>query len=228
MNSRQQLHELLHPFSTTEHIDFLGENYTVWHPGLLEQIENTTVRSTMAGQVFRSDYGSKPAGRIDSIAFLARIKMQSLQLTKALNLPHREHTTRARLGVLYNFIDESQPNAMVENWWTAARILTQHDTPAMSLNVPCPREECDALGTLRVRLNPNIAFCVNCGATWKDNPADPQAEFGRFAVWVQWSAEHLKGAQHLTGEALEPCKECLVERASRAARVATRRNRGAH
>ena len=181
--------------------------YTVKHPGLLDQIEHTVTGSTTGGQTFHAAYGSKPAGRLDALAWLARLDTQSRELSTTYGL--RLRPLRPRLSSLAGCIGLKK-NSTVTGWWTSARVLTQHDMPPAAPRVPCPNEECDRWGTLRIRFNPNVALCVHCGTTWTD------PDFDRFVVWVRWASEHLQGPNH------PGCSECLVERSDRYLRSATR------
>ena len=188
-------------------------SYTVKHMGLLDQIENTVTGSQTGGEVFHAAYGSKPAGRIDCLSFLARIDDQSLVLAA------RHHIElcplRPRLGQLSAELG-LKTDKTVTGWWVSARVLTQHDNPPLAPNAPCPNEECDQRGSLRVRFDPNVALCTHCGSTWSDDTDDPVESFGRLAVWVRWASEHLAGPEiH--------CQECREERQLRAERTEIRR-----
>lgn len=211
-----EIGHLIYRFSTTENITFIGL-HTVWHPALLDQIEQTVTGSTTAGQVFHAAYGSKPAGRLDSIDFLARIDKQSKEI--GLRYSIGKMPLRPRLHDIAQALGAT-PDPMVHSWWVSARVLTQHDSAAIALNAPCPREECDMWGSIRVRFNPNMAFCVNCGSTWSDDNLDPVASFGRLAVWVQWASEHLRGPEH------KECTECASERIGRSERILGRKKDG--
>lgn len=237
MIAADRINQLLYPFSTTEMamlpvarrapvpsltrrttwVDLpprkwrLGQ-YTVRHLALLDQIERTVTGSTTAGQVFHASYGSKPAGRLDCLAFLDRLDHQSIELAEKHKIPLMP--LRHRLGELSAVfgLKEVRP---VTGWWIAARVLTQHDGPPVAPNAPCPNEECDQRGSLRVRFDPNVALCTHCGSTWSEDAEDPVESFGRLAVWVRWAAEHLSGpAVH--------CEECRQERELRAERTQLR------
>lgn len=207
-NSSEEIGHLVYPFTTSESVVLMGVHMVV-HPPLLDQIEQTVTGSTTAGQVFHAAYGSKPAGRLDSIDYLARIARQSKEMS--LKYQIKLMPLRPRLILIAQALG-AQPHPVVHSWWVSARVLTQHEGAAVALNAPCPREECDKWGSLRVRLNPNLAICVNCGGTWSEDTSDPVVSFGRLAIWVQWATEHLSGPEHAG------CVECLGERKQRAER----------
>lgn len=228
MGADEQIAHLVYPFRTEEHMALSVVAHSVWHPSLLDQIEKTVTKSTMAGQVFHAAYGSKPAGRLDSIAFLDKINKQSREM--ALDYNVSLVPLRPRLRLLASALGTTT-NPTVAGWWITARVLTQHDEPAMALNVPCPKEDCDTWGSVRVRFNPHIAFCTHCGSTWSEDAEDPGRSFGRLAVWVQWASEHLPGPEHIVGRVGNvqmKCPECLKEREGRAARIVERRSKSRH
>lgn len=228
-----RINQLLRPFTTTERAvrpetrrvpdgwagytrvptgNLVIGPYTVRHLGLLDQIDQTVTGST-AGQAYHSAYGPKPAGRLDCLAFLQRIEKQSRELAEAYALPLAP--LRVRLSALAGVLGLSHEGEVL-GWWSAARVLTQHDGPPVSPNTPCPEEDCDRWGTLRVRFDPNVALCVSCNTTWSDDHPDPTHSFGRLAVWIRWASEHLPGPEHVG------CTECLGEREGRAERSARR------
>lgn len=215
MIAADYIKELIHPFTTSER--YSGGLHTVTHMSLLDQIEETVTGSTTGGQIFRSAYGSKPAGRIDCLDFLQRIDRQSRELAREYELPLRP--LRPRLSALAGSIGMNSHRA-VEGWWASARVLTQHDGPPLAPDVHCPNEECDRRGTLRVKFDPNLALCVNCGLTWSDSNPDPVFSFGRLAVWIRWATEHLAGTEHMVGGVA--CLECLPERKGRSERCEKR------
>lgn len=187
--------------------------HTVTHPSLLDQIEQTVTGSTTEGQVFRSNYGPKPAGRLDCIAFLQRLDQQSRDLAKGIGIEPGQPVRERLLRLAGAIGDASHPT--VKSWWATARVLTQHDSAPFAPNEPCP--ECGYRGTLRVRFDPQVAICVQCYSMWDGE------RFGQLAVWVEWASRHLAGPRHLvpatdydTADArlgyLETCGECEQER----------------
>ena len=213
----------------------------VTHAPLLDQIRNTITTTQTAGGTFHAAYSSKPAGRIDCLAYLERLERQSRRLAADLNLPAAPLTRR--LQAISGRIGD-QPHPLIRAWWATARILTQHDGPPYSPNVPCPNDACERIGTLRLRLSEKIGVCVECHTVWADSNTDETMTFGRLSVWVQWAAEHLSGIRHWVPATVEnsgydgslgyqiECGECWTERLAmrgrEAARLAeTRRHRHA-
>lgn len=203
--------------------------HTIRHPPLLTQITTTITGSTTSGEIYHAAYGSKPAGRIDCLAFLERLDRQSRTMADAHGINTLPLT--ARLQALSGIIGD-KPNPRVRAWWTTARILTQHDGPPFTPDVPCPNERCDQRGTLRCRVEDKIAVCTECQDTWSDEDDDPTRSFGRLAVWVKWASEHLRGIRHWVtddditgyrdlGYQVE-CPDCAPERVAMATREAAR------
>ena len=232
--------DLTQPFTTTETITQPVQSprgrwrtqtfrHTVQHAGLLNQIQLTITTTSNAGELHHTAYGPKPAGRIDCLAFLQRIEHQSSAMANELLLPPQPLNPRllALAGLIGN-----HPDTRVHAWWTTARVLTQHDAPPYSPDVPCPNERCDHRGSLRVRVDDRIAVCIECHDTWSDTQDDPSKTFGRLAMWVKWAFIHLHGPHHYTvadddtghpglGHTVE-CLECASERAAAATRAASR------
>lgn len=199
--------------------------HTVTHQPLLSQIQETITGSTTGGEVFRPAYGSKPAGRIDCLAFLERLDRQSRRLAIKHDI-NPDQPLRNRLRALSGVLGD-RPHDTIKGWWATARVLTQHDGPPFAPNAPCPIETCERQGTLRVRTDPNIAVCVECAHVWTG------PDFGRLAIWVEWSTEHLRGPRHWRtdedhtgypdhlGYRVE-CTECAHDRLMMAGREAER------
>lgn len=226
-------------FTTTELI--AGHLHTIRHASLLDQLQDTVTGTTMtADGAFRPAYGSKPAGRLDVLAFLHRLERQSHDLAVDLGFetPHRTKT-RGRLLPLRDRLSRiagdlpPEPNRLVRSWWATARVLTQHDGPPYSPDVPCPNVDCERHASIRVRIEERLGVCVECHHVWSDDNPDAATSFGRLAVWVKWATEHLHGRVHLvddpgvTGyeEALGyrvVCPECEPERELMAARERVR------
>lgn len=183
--------------------------HRVTNPPLLDQLANTVTGTQIGneGGATGSAYGSKPAGRLDVLALLHRIDRQSRELAieHGFETPDRTKTRgrhlplRDRLARLSGVIGD-KPHPLVRSWWATARILTQHDGPPYSPRIPCPQEDCERIGSLRVRLTERLAFCVECHTVWCDDNADPSMSFGRLAVWSTWATEHLDGPHHLVDD----------------------------
>lgn len=191
--------------------------HTVTHPALLDQLDVALQTNTAAGgDTVRPAPGSRPAGRLHVLTFLARVEHQSADLAKDHDLPVLP--IRDRLVQLAGQLGD-KPHPMVKSWWVTARILTCHDSPPFTPNVPCPNEHCDRRGTLRVRVEEHpddrVATCVECGMVWAGT-----ADFGMLARWVEWAADHLDGPQHVIDG--QQCAECLPWRDGMADREAAR------
>ena len=191
----------------------------VKHPALLDQLEATVTGRTLADEPHGGGIPqSKPAGRIDVLAYLQRLDRESRELAQELDVPALPLRDRlVKIGAKLT----THRNARVHSWWVTARVLTQHDTRPYSPTVPCPNEECEQIGTIRVRLDQRIASCTECHDSWDDS----EGRFQSLANWCAWAAEHLKGPRHWSTDAdgypIE-CVTCLATRQEMAKRKAER------
>ena len=207
--------------------------HTVRNAALLDQLRRTVTGSKMTTDgTFHAAYGSKPAGRLDVLAFLHRIDRQSSDLATEHGIP-AALPVDDRLSRLAGVLP-LEPHRVVRSWWATARVLTQHDGPPYSPDVPCPVETCERHGSLRVRVQDRLAVCVECHTVWTDDTTDREATFGRLAIWIKWAAEHLSGLRHFVpatdevggypeelGYRIE-CEECRPERLAMAQRESRR------
>jgi len=235
MFAADHIRQLTQGHTTTEHIRrpkqgtdgrYRTETYlhTVTHPALLDQLDQTVTGATGGGETIRTAYGSKPAGRIDVLAFLERIDKQSKTIATQHGIPNLP--LRRRLQAIGGILGDATDRT-VRSWWSTARILTTHDTPPFAPDVPCPIETCERRGTLRVRIEEQAGVCVECHTVWDET------DFGRLRLWVEWSAEHLRGPQHWVnsedthgydeqlGYVVE-CQSCVPWRAGMAERETAR------
>lgn len=179
--------------------------YITEHAALLDQLANTLTGSTTGNDTVRGTAGARPAGRIDVLAFLERIQRESLDFAEDYGIPLLPLRPRLRrIGAVLGL----QPDPIVRGWWVTARVLTSFDAAAYTPNVPCPNEDCERRGSLRVKVgeaeHERLAVCVECHTCW-DGPY-----FGVFARWVRWASEHLRSG-HL-------CDECITVQAEMVAR----------
>lgn len=207
------IRQLVDGFWTRERPEGWDRPYLAEHAALLDQLENTLTGSTTGNDTVRTAVGSRPAGRVDVLSFLERIQGQSLRLAEEMGidpLPLRPRLRRIGAGL------GLKENQQVRSWWVTARVLTSFDSPAFTPDVPCPNEDCERRGTLRVKVgdreDQRMAVCVECHAVW-DGPF-----FGPFALWVRWASEHLRG-EHM-------CSECVATQAAMSQRSLQRQKSG--
>jgi hypothetical protein len=67
----------------------------------------------------------------------------------------------------------------MRRWWTQARITSGWDSRAWAPNNTCPITECGERRTLRIRVDDQTAFCVNCRETWDSTSIGILAEHVR-------------------------------------------------
>lgn len=185
--------------------------HVVQHLGLLDQVEETISGSTMGHEEFSGGVAaSKPAARLECIDYIARVNRESAALAVKMDLMYLPLRPRL-LGM-----SDQLAVAVARDWWSAARIITQHDAAPVSPNVPCGNSSCDRRQSMRLRLEDRIAVCVECHSVWSDDAEDESMTFGRLTLWIQWAAMHLNGPA---------CPECIPEREQMAIRAKTRYTR---
>lgn len=152
------------------------------HAALLEQLAAESVGRT-AG--VRSSASSRPPASLDAVSLLGVIRREVVTLARSVygkgfvsgvevavgGDPGRRTVVllrdmARRAPVLQPdvlaFLDES-----VLAWWGRARVATTLDAPALQPHVPCP--VCDRWDTLRLRLDPTMAVCRECGSVWDES-----------------------------------------------------------
>ncbi len=196
-----QLAELARPFTTTIHLeDRPGPPWRLWHDvhhdALVDQLETVvTLESPEGESVFRSGYGSKPAGRLDALSLLNDLDTQTSQMVFEMRLPSTG-SLKHRLALLESNVTEAHSKT-INSWWVRARVYARLDGPSFSPNALCPTQGCFERGSIRVRLAEAIATCQACASVWT---AATEPSFTRLAEWVAWSSEHL-----ITGHVCEEC-----------------------
>ena len=229
------INALIRSKTSTEKIDRIVQNvageweavvvpHTTTHPPLLEQLQQTVTTSTLNGDLFTGSAGSKPPSRLDAIALLARIQKQSRQIADTIRLRRTRDLTDRLSAISGAAPDQTQEDrtwiaSLARSWVISARIITGWDSPPYSPDVPCPNIECERRGSVRIRLDDQVATCIECGVYW---PPETVEQLGRY---VKWASDHLRGAKHWLTDAdgypIE-CVECLESRAQMAARRAER------
>lgn len=226
--------ELLQPTRTTETIERFEQRPTpaggqrwrkvrkrveVEHPPLLVQLSAATSSPTMqAGDSYRSVPQSKPSARLDALAVLQRIDVESKQWAQVLGTRSRVPVTSRLRGLVggepaarrRRLRDDAGRTLQqaTRSWLAAARVVTGWDSPPYTPPVPCPEASCERRGTIRVRFDSHTASCLECGTWWTDGQLHVLGEY------VRWSAEHLTGPDHLVVqvvdgvEQLVRCAEC--------------------
>lgn len=201
--------------------------HRVTHAPLLDQIQETVTTSSLTmDDTFTGKAGSKPPSRLDAIALVQRIDRESKRIVDKLHLRRGKNLTDRLSGISGAARDLTHDDttwiaARTRSWLTAARIVTGWEAPPFTPDAPCPNIDCERRGTLRVRLEEQIAYCTECGIDW-----DPD-NVTQLGTYVRWASEHLRGPRHwLTdpdGYPIE-CTECLDTRTQMAERKAQRQH----
>ena len=221
MLAADHIRELTQRYTTTERItrdDGTTQLHAVTHQPLLTQLRAATHGSTgLSDDNTGTRATSKPAAHLEAIDLLARIDRQSTDLADEHGID--EHGIDARLIKLSGFIGH-EPHRLVRAWWSAARVLTHWDSPAYRPHgTPCP--QCWEVGTLRLRVDDELAHCSGCAESW-DSTGDPDSRpLSLLAQHVKWCTDHdVTKPRHwkLTDDGYPvECTECLEFREAWAA-----------
>lgn len=224
MLAADHIRELTRSYATHTPItndDGTSRVHTVRHPSLLDQLRNAGHGSTNLSDsdASRSIATSKPAAHLEALDVLNRIDQQSKAL--AITVEAGEHTNlEDRLRAISGQIGD-EPHHKVRSWWAAARLTTHHDAPPIRpYGVPCP--ECSETGTLRIRLDEEIASCTDCGMVWDRTGGVDTGSLDILGQHVAWCTEHeVTKARHWDTDAdgyPVECTKCLVFREDYASR----------
>jgi hypothetical protein len=213
--------------------------HVVEHGSLLEQLRAASHTTSAPGDQLPSDPRSKPAARIDAIAALQRVEVESLWWAQALRPRFRTRTRTDLVDRLRSLVGAARHSLGLEDdrgrslaqasrsWVSLARVVTGHDSPPYAPHVRCPNETCERIGGLRIRLSDHVGVCLECGSSWEDDRLD------RLGVWVRWATEHELGNRlHLVADDADvgvhrrPCPDCAAERTLYAERQRERRTAG--
>ena len=228
MLAADHIRELVKHHTTTERVDRLEQNdagtwkkafglHTVTHAPLLDQLEEAITTGKATDEPGRGGGGSKPAARLDALSTVQYIDKESKKKATRLEIPLMP--LRPRLEAIAGAIG-GNPDSDVKKWWGRARVDTGWDAPPFRpTGVPCPIEECEKRGGLRIHLVDHVGYCTHCGTFWDET------NITLLGSWVKYAAEHLAGARHWLhdqdGELVE-CTECLATRDAMAERVLLR------
>lgn len=194
------------------------EYHNVPQPPLLEQLAHATDNNGVSDEGGGlSVFGSKPPAHLGAIDALDRIDHQARVMARELNIQAHGPLTEVLHRISGQIGD--QPNHKIRSWWTTARLLSHHDAkPYRPRDAPCPT--CWETNTIRIRLDEEVAGCIECGDVW-DRTGDP--EHGSLDVLgnhIKWCTDHevTKARHWLTDTAGFPteCVECLPFRQARA------------
>lgn len=201
--------------------------HTTHHPPLLDELDNNTTTAKVGVEKAHGDPRSKPAGRLDAVALLHRIDKDADTISRRIS-SRRIGTLTQRLSSISGTIADTDPDtiawakAKIRGWVIGAQVITGWDTAPFTPDVPCPDTECERRGSIRIRVEDQVAYCVECGYHW--GPSD----ILQLGQYVSWASEHLRGPRHwLTDPEGFPteCIECLAARQEMADRAAERRHK---
>lgn len=220
--------ELIRPRNYTANIhldDGTKSTHATHHPPLLDELESNTTTAKVGVEKHHGDPRSKPAGRLDAVALLHRIDREADAIATTIG-SRRIGTLRTRLSSIAGTAADADPDttrwvlAKVRGWVIGAKVISGWDVVPFTPDVPCPDEDCEKRGTIRIRIEDKIAACVECGRHWNEH------DILMLGSYVAWASEHLRGARHwLTDAEGYPveCTECLATRQEMAARAVARR-----
>lgn len=209
--------------------DGTTNTHTSHHPPLLDELESNTTTAKVGVERYHSAPKSKPAGRLDAVALLHRIDKEADQIATVIS-SRRIGTLRDRLSSISGTIADQDhitnkwAHQLITGWVIAAKVITGWDTVPFTPDVPCPNVECERRGTIRIRVEDQVALCIECATHWTP---DDILQLGQY---VAWASEHLRGAKHwITDDDGYPteCVDCLATREQMAERANARRSEAA-
>lgn len=199
--------------------------HTTHHPALIDELANNTTTAKVGVDKTHGDPRSKPAGRLDAVALLQRIDKDADTIAQRIG-SRRIGTLPQRLSSISGTVADTDEEttawvrAKIRGWVIGAQVITGWDTVPFTPDVPCPDTKCERRGSIRIRVEDQVAYCVECGYHW--GPSD----ILQLGTYVAWASEHLRGARHwLTDPEGFPteCVECLATRSEMADRATERR-----
>ena len=220
--------QLIRPRSHSVTIPIPGggtDTHTTKHASLLDELQHNTTTAKVGVEKFHGDPRSKPAGRLDAVALLHRIDKEAAVIARDINSRH-VGTLEQRLSSISGTSADAPPEMQslihrkAQGWVIAAKVITGWDTTPFTPDVPCPYEQCERRGSIKIRVEDQVAYCTECGTHWGPN------DILQLGQYVAWASEHLRGARHwLTDEQGYPveCTDCLNTRQQMAERATARR-----
>lgn len=194
-----------------------GTGLTVTHPALLEQLRRATAGATSLSD---SDAGSaiaksKPAAHLEALDVLRRIDTQARAYATQLELDSPSTATLVDVLLAISGKVGSEPDRKVRSWWASARLVTHWDSPPLRpYGAPCP--SCWETGTIRIRLDDELATCTACCDTWDRTGHPDHGSLDVLGQHVRWCTDHqVTKPRHWTHDAageLVECVECLAFR----------------
>lgn len=175
-------------------------------PALLDQLQHAAPSG--AGTTRAAGYESRPAARIEALDALIWVDREASAWLRDLGQDDPDTTAACvrQLAALYPSLDvcgrvPKKPRCCtrhdverdVRRWYTQARIVTGWDVPAWRPDSTCPN--CEARGSLRVRLEDRFAMCTDCRETWD------ATSYQQLANHVRSESEEARAASRV-----EPCR----------------------
>lgn len=150
-------------------------------PSLLDQL----AAAVHPGEVYveqdssRPGFASRPPARLDAIDRLLAIEAGAARWVVSIGLTLRDTTAgniRALVGVSGTLDSDTLAALLTEVylWRNWAATVTGWQTLPWRPRVPCP--VCEALGSLRIRLDRKTACCMDCGEAWGEDAIGLLAE----------------------------------------------------
>ena len=170
-----RIDELTRPYTHREPVTryqsgtWITEPHIVQMPSLIDQLDEALTGGRSGTD--RAGFESSSVARFDALGLLERMRVEATVWARPPSTrwrPTLPQLVRAPLGYLNDLgdLDVADLERDVRGWWSAARIVTTWDSPAMRIYAPCPL--CEAWGDLFARVNPIAAWCRACGEAWDE------------------------------------------------------------
>ncbi len=142
-------------------------------PSLLDQLAEAVHpgETYVENDTSRPGFGSRPPARLDAIDRLLAIEAAAARWLTSMHIQLRADTAgniRALVGIA-GTLDSDTLAALhteVTTWRSWAATVTGWQRPPWRPRVGCP--VCDAVGSLRIRLDRSTACCMDCGEAWDE------------------------------------------------------------
>jgi hypothetical protein len=179
-----QWHQHRQPYTFEGGMSSWDTYHTTEVPPLIDQLNEAEKPS--AGDLTGTTFGSRPVVSIEALDTLVHIDHEAARwvrklghddpgdtiacVTKVYSLAASAEFCRRDKPVIEDrqvvCCDVHRIERDMRRWWTQARITSGWDSRAWAPNNTCPIADCGERRTLRIRVDDQTAFCVNCRETW--------------------------------------------------------------
>lgn len=165
--------ERIHDRDTEHRNKRLTRVWITTMPSLLDQLAEAVIpgESYVEEESTRQGFGPRPPARLDAVDRLLAIEAGAARWCVSLRMVLRDtaaENIRGLVGAAGTMDSDTRTTLLSElkAWRSWAATVTGWERPPDAPRAPCPN--CDAHGSLRVRLDRKTGCCMQCGAGWDD------------------------------------------------------------